>query len=58
MVESQPTQEHMANEGMEMTQLVKLLASKLITAYISAFCSYRQESRVCIDHYFIGNDDK
>ena len=38
MVESQLRQQHQANEGMEMTQLVKLLASKLITAYISKIC--------------------
>ena len=46
MVESQPRQEHLANEGMEMTNLVELLGFKLITAYISAICSYRQESKL------------
>lgn len=35
-----------------MTKLVELSESILITAYISAFYTYRQESKLCIDQYF------
>ena len=45
MVKSQPRQQHQANEGMEMTNLVELLGFKPITAYISAICSYKQDSK-------------
>ena len=35
-----------------MAQLVELLGFKPISAYMSAFCAHRQESKVCIDQYF------
>ena len=35
-----------------MTKLVELSEFILITAYISAFYTYKQESKVCINQYF------
>ena len=35
-----------------MIQLVELLGFTPISAYMSAFCAHRQESKVCIDQYF------